>query len=244
MPLLILLSLGVTIACCVHAMRNGRPYWWLFVLIGTSWIGAAIYPLVEVLPEMRRSRAARSLKTEVARLVDPQRDFREAAQRLEDHESVETLTAMAEQLAVRERYGEAATMLERCLHGPHEHDPGTLLRLAEARFLDGDPAGALTALDTLQEHNPGYHSEPGHLLYGRSQEALGLQEDALESYADLAGYATSEEPRVRLGLLLQKTGRTVEARAAFETVVRNLERASKVHFRNEREWYQAAKANL
>ncbi len=243
MPILIL-SLLVTITCAVHVFRTGRPYWWFFVLLAAPWLGAAVYFLVEILPELRQGRAARGVKADISRLIDPDRDYRAAANDLEDVETVATLTAMAEQLMARERYGQAAALLARCLAGPHEHDPDILLRLAEARFLDDDHVGALAALDEIQAHHPGYRSETGHLIYARALEGLGQDARALEAYENLAGYATGEEPRVRCALLLQKAGRVDEARSLFQTVVRNVERASKVYASAQREWYQVARANL
>lgn len=203
-----------------------------------------IYFLAEVLPELRHTRAASKLKTDVTRIIDPDRDYREAAHELADVETVETLTGMARQLAERERYGEAATLLERCLTGPHENDPGTLIRLAEVRFLDGQYEDCLSALDDVQEHHPGFRSEEGHLLYARSKEALDRTQDALATYESLASYARNEKLRVRYRLLLQKFGHADEARAVFRDVVNRVDRASKVYFRTQKEWYQVARVNL
>ncbi len=244
MPFLIVLSLLVTVICAVHVFKTGRPNWWFFVLLAAPWLGALVYFLVEILPELRHTRAAKNLKTDVTTLIDPDRNYRDAANDLADVETHATLSSMAEQLMIRERYDEAAALLERCLTGPHEHDADTLIRLAEAYFLDERYEAALQRLDEVQEHNPGYRSQPGHLLYARSLEELGRADEALAAYADLAAYANEEEPRVRYGLLLQKQGRADEARTVFETVVRNVERASKVYFRSQKPWYQVAKSNL
>jgi len=244
MPFLGALAFLVAVACCVHAVRTGRPNLWLFLLIATPGIGALIYFLAEILPDLRHNRAAGKVKADVSRMIDPDRDYREAAEELAEVETVATLTQMARQLAERERYGEAAELLERCLAGPHAHDPDTLIRLAEMRFRDGDHQTALKALDDVQEHHPGYKSETGHLLYARAEEALGRDNDALTSYESLATYATGEEPRVRYGLLLRKLGRTDEAHAVFEDVVRRVDRASRVYRKSQREWYQVARSNL
>ena len=45
-------------------------------------------------------------------------------------------------------------------------------------------------------------------------------------------------------LLLQKSGRVAEARTLFEQVVRSVERASKLYWRAERDWYEVARRNL
>ncbi|MBT5435578.1 MAG: hypothetical protein HOI34_02115 [Rhodospirillaceae bacterium] len=73
----------------------------------------------------------------------------------------------------------------------------------------------MSALDEVQEFHPGFKSEPGHLLYARSQEELGRIDDALTTYESLVSYAGDVEPAVRYGLLLQKLRRADEARVAF-----------------------------
>ena len=63
-------------------------------------------------------------------------------------------------------------------------------------------------------------------------------------YAALAGYYPGEEPRCRLALLLQKTGRVAEARTLFQEVLHSVERASRLYYRTERDWYEVARRNL
>ncbi|MEM7121989.1 MAG: tetratricopeptide repeat protein [Pseudomonadota bacterium] len=244
MPILVVLTLLVQIAACIHVARNGREYWWILFIIAAPWLGALVYFAVHILPGMRHSKAAKQIKTDVGKLIDPDKDYRLAANDLADVETVETLSAMAEQLMQRQRYEEAAVLLNRSLKGVHEHDADTLIRLAEAYFLDDKFDAALGALDRVQEHHPGYRSRAGHLLYARSLEALGRDDEALSTYADLVGYANEEEPRVRYALLLRKTGRPDEARGMFETVVNSVERGGKVYFQSQKDWYQVAKDNL
>ena len=84
-------------------------------------------------------------------------------------------------------------------------------------------------LDRLRAAHPGLDCPDGHLLYARSKEQQGDVEQALTEYAALAAYYPGEEPRCRLALLLQKTGRVAEARTLFQEVVRSVERASKLY---------------
>jgi hypothetical protein len=76
------------------------------------------------------------------------------------------------------------------------------------------------------------------------KEQQGEIEEALIEYAALAEYYPGEEPRCRLALLLQKTGRVAEAKTLFQEVVRSVERASKLYYRTERDWYEVARRNL
>ena len=75
-------------------------------------------------------------------------------------------------------------------------------------------------------------------------EALENTDQALIEYQALGNYYSGEEARCRYALLLQKLGRVDEARAQFNEVKRSVERASKVNFRAQRDWYQVATQNL
>jgi len=59
MPILGLLGTLLYFGCIFHAIKTGRINYWLMILIFLPGIGSAAYLLLEVLPEMRNSRAAR-----------------------------------------------------------------------------------------------------------------------------------------------------------------------------------------
>ena len=46
-------SLLIQIALCVHVYKTGRPYWWMWIILMASFVGALVYVLVEILPELR-----------------------------------------------------------------------------------------------------------------------------------------------------------------------------------------------
>ena len=79
MPFLGGLALLIAVICCFHAVRNDKPNWWLFLLIGMPGIGSAIYFLAVVLPELRQSKKAKLVVADVTKLIDPERDYRQAA---------------------------------------------------------------------------------------------------------------------------------------------------------------------
>jgi hypothetical protein len=119
-----------------------------------------------------------------------------------------------------------------------------MLGLARAQFALEDYTGTCATLDRLRAAHPDLDCPEGHLLYARSKEQQGDVEQALIDYAALAAYYPGEEPRCRLALLMQKLGRVAEGRTLFEQVVRSVERASKLYWRAERDWYEVARRNL
>ena len=243
MPALVLV-LGLQLLCAAHVIRTGRPCQWLFIILALPLAGCLAYFLLEILPDLSHSRAARQAVRDISAVIDPERELRERAERAAEADTVANRTALAEECLRLGRPTDAKRLFERCLTGIHATDHALMLGLAQARFALEDYAGACETLDRLRAAHTGLDCPEGHLLYARSKEQQGEVEQALIEYVALAGYHPGEEARCRLALLLQKTGRVAEARALFEQVVRTVERASKLYYRAERDWYEVARRNL
>ena len=244
MPVILVVTVGLQVLCAVHVIRTGRPMMWLYLIVLLPVAGSIAYLVVELLPELGHSRAAREVAKDFKSVVDPDRDLRELVANLERVDSVGNRLALAREFLRRERHDDARRLLEDSLTGVHEDDPAILLALAEARFGLQDFAGTCEVLDRLRAAHPDLRSPEGHLLYARALEDQGDNERALFEYEALSGYYPGEEARCRLALLLQKNGQVAEARAAFGEVVRSVDKASKTYFRSQRDWYEVARRNL
>ena len=207
MPALAALVFGLQLLCLAHVVRTGRGCPWLFIILALPLAGCLAYFLLEILPDLRHSRAARQAVRDIGAVIDPERDLRETAQRVAEADTVENRAALAEECLRRGRAAEAKRLFQSCLTGVHATDHALMLGLARAEFALDDHAGACETLDDLRAAHPNIDCPDGHLLYARSKEQQGKIEQALIEYAALAEYYPGEEARCRLALLLQKTGR-------------------------------------
>lgn len=89
----------------------------------------------------------------------------------------------------------------------------------------GRPQDVITTLDGLRRRWPDYQSADAHLLYARSLELLGRNDEALVEYHALSSDFVGAEARVRYGLLLAKVGRQAESRIWLSNVLTQLRRA-------------------
>ena len=243
MPFLIL-TYVIQIGMIIHVMKTGRPPYWAIILLIAPGIGGVAYFLVEILPELSRSRGAKRAMRGVKRTLDPGGELRrrEFEHRLSG--SVDAARHLANELMENGRYGEAIEHYRSSLTGIYEHDPDLMLGLAMAQFGDGDAAGAKDTLDDLRDRNPDYRSTEGHLLYARALEATGDLDAAEHEFSALAGYYPGVEARVRYAQLLEKQDKTAEAREQFAEILAAAELAPK-HFRKEqKQWLAEAKAGL
>ena len=242
--LFLLAPLALEVACIVHAVRNGRVFPWVYIILFLPLVGCIAYFAVEIAPGMLTSRTARSLKTNVRDLADPDRSLREKLRDVEMVGSVDAKRALAEEYIRRGSYAEAVSLYRATLEGQFREDPALLMGLARAQFLSGDAAGAQASLDVLQAADPGFVSADAHLLYARSLEEQGKHDEAKDEYRRLVRYFPGEEARCRYAMLLDRTGASAEAKAVYAEIVKSLDGAPR-HYRNvQREWGDIARAAL
>jgi len=238
--LYLIVSIALQVLLIVHCIKTGRNQLWIWVLALLSLPGVIAYVAVEIVPDLMRSRTARSAARGVSRALDPGRDLREAADRLQVTGDVATRQAYADELSRQGRHAEAIAAYRSGLTGLYEHDPRLLLGLAQAQFASGDAAGARDTLDLLIAKNPDFRSPDGHMLYARAVEATGDTARALEEYAALASYYPGAEAAVRYARLLRGTGQDAEAGRVLTELLEQARIAPAHYRRAQREWLAEA----
>lgn len=236
-----ILALIINLAIVVHIMKTGRGLMWVMIVLFFPPIGALAYFIVEVLPELSQSRAARKVRRGLSKTVDPHKDFRNAAQNLAIADTVQNAITLGGQLLDKERFGEAKELYQRFLKGVHADDPVLLLGVARAHFGLGEHTEVVNVLDRLKAQNPDFKSPEGHMLYARSREALGDTAGAIHEYEALCRYYTGPEPVCRLALLLKQTGETQRAAELFQRVVEESKVAGKHYNAIYKEWVALAR---
>ncbi len=244
MPIAIAVTVLIQIACAVHVVRTGRPMYWIFIILGTSMLGCIVYFFVAILPDLSGSRTAQKATDTIVKTIDPERELRCLTDQLETADTMDNRRLLAEEWLRQGQPAKAIELYEGALHGVLRNEPILLNGLAAAQLAAERPADAIATLDRLRAANPGYQSAGAHLLYARALEGLGRDADALTEYEALIGYFPGVEARCRMGLLLERLGRPADARAAFQHVVRSLDRAGRAFRQSQRAWYELARQHL
>ena len=244
MPLIFILTLALQAALIVHVIKTGRNNLWIWAIALLPAAGSLAYIGVEILPEIFGGRTARRTKASVQRIIDPDRDLRQAAAAVEFSGNVDARRRLAEELYERAQYAEAAAVYEGGLKGIFEYDPVLLFGLARARFASGDFAGTRATMEQLFLHNPQFKSADGHLLYARTLEAQDALEEALHEYAAVAPGYPGAEAKVRYALALKRLGKLDEARRILKDLVDGA-RLAPAHYRKaQAEWLDRARREL
>jgi len=246
MSILFIVSLLIQAGFIIHVIKTGRNQLWIWVLIipGLALAGILAYVVVEILPELLRSRTAQRTARGFRKAIDPGADLRRYEGEARVAGNVASRQRYAEELVRHGRYDEAIGQYREALTGLYEHDPNLMLGLAQALFSKGDAGAARATLDELIRLNPEFRSPAGHLLYARALEAEGNVQKALEEYRVLATSYPGAEAAVRYAQLLQAQGQ----RAEGQRVVRELLEQARIapgHYRRaQRTWLEAAQRLL
>lgn len=236
-----LLEILIQVALVVHIVRTGRSFIWIYVVVFLPLAGPIAYFIVEVLPGWMGSHTARKLGQGAVRQLDPGRDLRRRLDALEGADTIENRRLAAEAYMELGRFDEARGLYREALVGMHADDPALLLGAARAAYGAGVPQEALDALEHLQEANPGYQSAEGHLLYAKSLEGVGRDDEARAEYEALVASYPGEEVRCRLGLLLKKHGAGERANTLFREILDRARRGNSRYRGSEREWIDIAR---
>jgi hypothetical protein len=234
------LLLLIQFSFAFHVFRTGRPYWWMFIIMGFPVMGCLVYYFVEVFPNSREERRAQRAARRIARALMPDAELKKRAEDVETCGSTANKLALADECCAHRMYIEAIRLYESCLQGAHAGDGTILFRLARAAVDAGEWDKAEAATARLKADAPRVRPMEVKLLEVRVLEGRGRTDEALALYQQLLPRFVGLEARYRYGSLLLELGRREAAMEMFDDVLRAAKRfASPIE--EEERWAVAAK---
>jgi hypothetical protein len=243
MPLLAIVHLAIVAYFGVHVIRSGRQIYWLIILFSFPGLGALVYFFAEYLPEMRHTRAGRRTLGAVKRLVDPNRELREASHEFDRSPTAYNESRLAAALRAQGRLDEAIGHYAHCASGPYANDASFLASLAETQAEAGQHADAAATLERLFAAHPQQRSGALALLYADALAHCKRPQARAEFEAAVAADG-SLEARCRYGLYLLRSGDAAGAKAQFDGVLQDARRGHAHSRELNRQWIDAAREGL
>ncbi|HEX6692484.1 MAG TPA: tetratricopeptide repeat protein [Burkholderiales bacterium] len=244
MPIIGGVVLLIQLCFAYHALKTGRPYWWLFVIMAFPVMGCVLYYFIEVFPNSRESRKAEKAARAVAKAWDPERTLREKVADLESCGSVENRVQLARACINSRMYADAASLYRSCLNGVYESDPEIRFGLASAHLLNGSHSEALAIAQKLRETHPAFRTAEVGMALAKSHEGAGNLDAALAEYKVLADTYPGEEGRWRYAALLARLNRGADAQDVLHRMLRNAERMPGHYHEAQGEWLKLARQHL
>ena len=240
MPIVGAVVLLIQFCFAYHALKTGRPYWWVFIIMGFPVMGCVIYYFVEVFPGSREQRRAAKAARAIARVLEPDAELKKRVEELEICGSVDNKLALAEECMHHQMYPEAIRLYESCLNGAYANDGNMLYGLARAAVEAHDWAKAASTLQRLKGVAPKTRGMEVQLLEARLLEGRGENDAALAVYRELIPQFVGLEARYRYGRLLMRLGKNEAAMQMFNEVVKHARRYSSA-VEQEEQWAEAAR---
>jgi hypothetical protein len=248
MPLLGAIVLLIQFCFAYHALKTGRPYWWIFVIMAFPVMGCVIYYFVEVFPRTRESakaeRAINKAVSSISRAIDPEKELRRRIAETDLNPSVDNKTALARECVASNMPGEAVKLYRSCLAGSFARDPNIRFGLLEAELAAGEYPAARATAEALLHENAGFKDGDVRLLLACALEGLGDVNAAEGAYVDAVKVFRGEEARYRYGAMLKSLGQIDRANVLFRELIKNTERSPRFYQDAQSDWIKAAKRDL
>ena len=234
------LSLLFSIALCVHVVRTGQQMYWLMIILLFQPLGGLVYLIAIVAPEFLGGAKAQKARQAARQVLDPQREYREAGQAVDDTPTVANRARLAAAASGLGKHAEAERLYAEALQGMYADDPQLLLGRANALIELDRAAEALPLLESLSAQSPAARTPNVALAMGRAYHALGRDAEADTALRWAAAHLPGFEGMARYAVFLAQTGRKDEARETLAEIDKRLAKTHS-HFRKEaRGWRDLA----
>jgi len=190
----------------VHAVRSGRPIYWLFILFSFPLLGSLVYFLVEYLPGTRLDRNVGHAARTFAKSLDPGRELRDARHAFDLSPTVQNRLRLGKALLASGSPAEAIVQFDACLQGPFANDPEIRFNGALARLDSRQAAPALELLVGLGKTHPDFRAEAVSLLTARALSDLGRNDEARREFESALSRFDSIEVRARYAIWAAQAG--------------------------------------
>src|ERR1051325_11297040 len=221
----------------VHFFKyRGGNYIWMYVIIFLGPIGAVVYLIVEVLPELRSTNTS-------FKWLGRRKRVRYLEAVVADNPSAGNYEELADIYLEQGDYARARECFAKAMTSrtdiPH-HFYGRALCALQM----GDTAAAIPDLEKTIAIEPKHDYSPAGGLLGNAYDQMGRNEDAERVFRETLRTSTLSETQFYYARFLANQGRIDEARNLALQVVRKRDTVSPQLRRADRHWFSASQALL
>lgn len=238
MPLF-LIPYALQLLCVVHAIKNNKNTYWVWIVLFVPYVGGLAYILVEILPGLTGTSGVRDVRSTLIDFINPNQRFEVTKQKASYSPSYKNLIEYADMLLERKEYAEALKIYESQNAGIFKGDKELLYRIALALYYYGDYPRAMELVRGLfREDEKLLKSSRESLLYLQILEKTEDPERVKEEYRAVNQRIQNNTIELPYLAFLLAQGDHAEARRVIERI-RDDERSMKIHnVRYDRRFYR------
>lgn len=229
-------SIALQAVAIIHFIRRRPDFFWLWIIIFFSWIGALIYIVVEVIPDA-------GLLRDSFQMFPRRRRIHELERAILDNPSAGNYEELGLLYLDEHDYARARVCYDKSISARTDSvDPFYRRGIAEAEL--GDFRAAVPDLERAVKSDPGYdfHRAKGLLAWAYAQTGQSEKADAM--FQEATRISTSSETYYHYALFLESQGRAVEAREWAKKILDKRPTMPGYLKRRERPWFRRANAVL
>ncbi|CDG81679.1 hypothetical protein [Janthinobacterium agaricidamnosum] len=174
----------VALFFAIHAIRNGQPIFWLFVLFSFPLLGSLVYLFAVYLPASNLRHGAGKAVSVAVKTLDPGRELREARAAFDYTPTAQNQMRLASALLENGAAEEAAGVYETCLQGVFSSDLEIRYSAARAWLESGKGAHALPHVEFIRRNDVHFRAEKVSILMARALAGAGRQTEAKAEFDD------------------------------------------------------------
>lgn len=220
----------------VHYFRRRPEGYWFFVIIFLGPLGALIYFVMEVVPDLR-------VKPPWLARMERRRRRQWLEHVVEESPALEHLLELAENCAAEGEHPRAVELFSRVLK--RDPDAREALHGRAKSLVDlGQIERAIEDLEPVVRAEPKHQFWGSYLTLAECYDRMGQPEKARAAYEEILGRTTVSRAYYGYGLLLDRQGDKERAREMMRQILAKKPALPRYLRRQERPWFKKAEAFL
>jgi len=204
--------------CIYHAYKNGKSYYWFFLIILLPAIGCLIYVFTQVFSKGDIDKA----QHEITHFVNPTKRISDLEKQLDFSDTFENKTALANAYLNANRVEEAIDLYNDSLDGMFKDDYYTITKLIKAYSLKEDYHKVIEYTKRI-EKAADFKKSNSQFLYGLALANLDRDDEAEEVLKQIDTRYSNYEERIVFADFLIKRNKTKEAKEIYNEILTEAE---------------------
>ena len=224
------------ITAIIHFIRRRPDNYWLWIIIMGGGLGALVYIVVEVIPDLGLLRVT-------FQGFPRRRRINELQGLILDNPSAGNYEELADLYLQEKKYTQARECYDKAISSRTDHaDP--YYRRALCAIELGDFAAAVPDLEKVMSFDPKYDYHRARGLLAHVYARTGQAEKARKLFPDVVQISTLSETQYNYAWFLAEQGQAAEAREWAQRVLNKKATLPRYLARKERPWFRKASALL
>jgi hypothetical protein len=223
-------------AAIIHFIRRRPDTYWIYIIIFLGPLGAAIYLLVEALPDL-------GLLRQTVKVFPRRKRIHELEAAVLDNPSAGNYEELADLYMEDRKFAKARACYDRAISSRTD-SPDPFYRRGVCEIELGDFPAAVSDLERVVNADSGYDFHRAKGLLAHAYANTGQPQKAAELFAQATTISTLSETYYNYAMFLASLGKTAEAREWAQKILAKKPTMPGYLRRRERPWFRKANSLL